>query len=92
MYHDHNVSAFRQCFRIAGLLVAPITVIAIVHKVHQAQFTGNFHSTISARVVNEDADVNDLRQLVHGLLQRFFGVIGRHDNGDAFSVKHEGSF
>jgi len=87
--HDDDVCAGGESFAIAGLLVATIAVVVVVHKGLHAEPSGKLRGLVFGGVVNEDFDVYDIGQFANGFLEGFLGVIGRHDDRNPFSVDHD---
>ncbi len=88
MNHDDDVGAGGERFAIAGLLIAAVAVIGVVDEGLHAELFGESGGLVLAGVVDEDLDVDDVGQFAHGLFQGLFGVVGRHDDRDSFSVDH----
>ena len=89
MHHDDDVRARGQGLAIAGLLVASVAIILVVHEELQSQLLGNLDRAVGAVIVHQNADVDQFRQFRHGRRQRLLRVIGREHHGDAFPVDHE---
>ena len=89
MHHDDHVSARGQGLAIAGLLVASVAIVLVMHKELQSQSLGNFHGAVGAVIVHQNADVHQFGQFRDGRCQGLLRVIrGQHD-GDTFPVDHE---
>ena len=88
MHHNDDVSVFGESFAVAGLLIAAITIVAVVHKVHQAELARNFHGPVRAEIIDQDAGIHDVRQLLHGHGKRLLGVVCRHYYSYTFSIQH----
>jgi hypothetical protein len=56
-----------------------------------AQAFGQSGGSIGARIIHKDLYVYFIREFANGLLQSAFGVVGRHDYRDPFSVDHQES-
>ena len=88
MDHDYDVGACGQRLTVAGLLVAAVAKIAIVHKYRQPQLPGEVSGIVLAVVVHQDADVHQLGDLPHRRFQRAFCIVSRHYHSYALSVDH----
>ena len=62
MQHDDDVGAGGQGFAIAGLLVAPVAVVAVVLEDVQAQAAGEINGAVGAVIIDQDADVDQFGQ------------------------------
>jgi len=92
MKHDDHVSAFGQSFAVAGLLIAAVTVVAIVLEDLQAEAACEIDGAVGAVVIDKNADIHEIRQSACRDLESFLRVIGGHDDRDAFAVDHAGEF
>ncbi len=88
MQHDDDVRTGGQGLAIAGLLVAPITIIAVVLEDDQSEAACDVHCLVRAVVVDENADVHQIGQLSHGDLEGLLRVISGHNDRDALAVDH----
>jgi hypothetical protein len=80
----------RSAFEIAGLLVAAVAAVAIVHQRADAQRAREARRCVARRVVREDHVVDDLvRDRVERAPQRLLGAIRRHHDRDAPAVQHD---
>ena len=66
MHHDDHVGAFGEGLAIAGLLVAAVAVVAVVHEHAQAEAARDLDGSIGTVVIHQDADVNQLGELADG--------------------------
>ena len=88
MQHDYHIRAFGKRLGVARLLVAAIAVIAIMHKMHQAEFARHLYGAVGAEVVHQYAYVDDLRQFFHCRVQRALRVVCGHHDCYFFPIQH----
>jgi hypothetical protein len=88
MHHHHDVRTRGQRFSITSLLVAPVAIIGIVNIGGHAQLLGKRRRAVVARVVDQDADIYNIRQPAHRLLQRSLGVVSGHHHRNPLPVNH----
>src|SRR5208337_2138922 len=88
MNHDDHVGAGGQSFAVASLLIAAVTVVAVVDEGRQAQPTRDFDSAIGTVVVDENADIDQVGQFPYRSFQRPFRIECREHHGNAFAVDH----
>ena len=91
MHHDDHVCARGQGLAVAGLLVAAVSVILVVHKKLQAQLLGDLDRAVGTVIVHQNADIHQFGQLRHGRGQGLLRVICRQHHGNAFPIDHERS-
>ena len=89
MDHHDVIGLAGEGFRVAGLLVAAVALVAFVSDHGQAQFVGDGDGLVAAAVVDENHFVHGIdRKIGNGLTQRRFGVVGRHDDDSAVIAGH----
>ncbi len=66
MHHDDHIRARGQGLAVAGLLVASVAIILVMHEQLQPQLVGNFDGAVGAVIVHENADIDQLWQFRHG--------------------------
>src|SRR5450755_4091378 len=88
MQHDDHVGALRQRLAIAGHLIAPVTVVAVVLEDVQAKAVGQVDGVVGTVVVDEDADVDEAGQFSYGDFESLFRIVGGHDDRHALAVNH----
>ncbi len=88
MEHDDNVGARGQGFAITGLLIAAITVVAVVLEDLQAEAARQVNGLVGAVVIHQNADIDQLGKFSDGGLERFLRVVGGHYDRDALAVDH----
>ena len=89
MQHHDDVGAEAQRLGVAGLLVAAVAAVALVHERVQAEPPGDLDGVVVARVVGDHDRVHEVqRDLAVGLLDRARGVVGRHHDDDLLAVEH----
>jgi hypothetical protein len=54
----------------------------------QAQAVGEINRLVGAVVVDQNADVYEVRQFSHRGFESLFRVVGRHYNRNVFAVDH----
>ncbi len=86
--HDDNIGAGGQSFPVAGLLIAAITVVAVVDEGLQAEAVRDFEGAIGTVIVDENADIDQVGQFPYRRFQRFFRVVSGEHHGNAFAVDH----
>ena len=93
MDHDHDLAAhLGHGSLIARLLIAAVAAVALVHHHAHRQGAGQLHGAIARAVVDQQDLVDPvLGDVVEGVLQRFFCIVGGED-GDHFfpAVRHQG--
>src|SRR5579862_8269660 len=82
MNHDDDVGASGQSFAITGLLVAAVTIIAIVLEDVQTETAGNIDGLIGTAVIDQDADVNEFGKFSDGRFESLLRVVSGHDDRD----------
>src|SRR5215467_44403 len=88
MNHDHHVSTSSQGFAIAGLLIASVTVVAVVKEDLQAEAPGKFNRLIAAAIVDQDANIDEFGQFFYSRYEGFLRVVGGHNDRNTFAVNH----
>ena len=87
MHHDDDVGAGLEGEPVAGLLVAAVAGVFLVHMHRHAGQRGRHpHRVVAAAVVHQDDVVHDamLLDFRHGLGDGFGRVVGGHDHDDLF--------
>jgi hypothetical protein len=59
-----------------------------MRKNEQAKFSCHVDGLVAAVVVDENADIDELRQFGHSGRQRFLRVVSGHNHRDALAVDH----
>src|SRR6202044_4044062 len=92
MKHDDHIRARRQSLAITGLLVAAITVIAVMLKNLQAKPARQINGTIGTAVVHQNANIYEIRKFAHRDRERFLRVVSGHNDRNAFTINHYVTF
>ena len=89
--HDHDVRPGAQRFRVAGLLVRAVAVVAVVHEDLEAELSRDVERGVGRAVVHQDHEVHGvLRQLLVRQPERPSGVVGGHHDDDLGSLPRVG--
>src|SRR5690242_19984993 len=88
VHHDDHIGARVQSFAVAGLLVAPVSVIAVVDVGVETQAVRDLQRLVSAVVIHQNADVHQVGQFTDGLLQGLLRVVRGQHHTDALAVDH----
>ena len=89
--HDDDVGSTGEGDGVAGFLVAAVATVFLVLDGDESEFAGESGGVVLAGVVGEDDVVDDfVGHFVEGLPEGFGGVVGRHYDGDSFSIQHAG--
>ena len=89
MEHDDDVAPQRERLAIAGLLVGAVAKVLAMAKGLDPQLPRQGDGAVGAGVVDQDHVVDDIpRDLLPGLLQRLFRLVGGKDHGNRLAVEH----
>ncbi len=89
VHHHHDVGAGPERFAVAGLLIRAVAVVAVVNEQLQPHVARDLGGFIGAAVIHQNDQVHHLvRQIGVGHVQRFGGIVGRHDDHDFGFVRH----
>ena len=89
MQHHHNVCMTIESSLVTRLLISAVPSVPVMHDGRDAECRRLRRRVVPAAVVNENDLVNDVfGHILVRVFQCFSGVVRRHDNDDAFSVKH----
>ena len=91
MQHHHDVRAFGERQRIAGLLIATVTAIRWMPMRLDAKPRRDRDGGIVARVIDEQHHIDDIvRNRGVAGFERLLRVVGGHHDDDFISMEHAG--
>ena len=86
--HHHDVGAGGECLAVTSLLVATITIVAVVHEGRQAQTLRQADRLVGARIIHQYLEVNRFGHVADRLLERLLRIVGGHHYRDSLAVNH----